>query len=251
MPTKDVLYMGDSSIETAGSYLSLVLEEAGLSYDYIRSDESVADYHKADNYRLYILSDYPAGMLGPAAMTELAQKVRLGTGLLMIGGWESYQGQTGGYHDSPIAELLPVHISPNDDRVNSADPCCVVRVKDHPIIEELPLDRPPLVAGYNRVVAKNGAEVIMSVVRFSTATSLGEPGAVLFEEVARDPFLVLGSAGLGKTAALTADLAPHWVGGFVDWGDTRVPLVGTGREVEVGNRYLQFARQLLGWLIEP
>jgi hypothetical protein len=251
MPTKDVLYLGDSSLETAAAYLSLILEHAGLTYDYVQSDETIPERLLAGDYRLYILSDYPSACLGTEAMQRIEDKVRSGASLLMIGGWESFQGQSGGYHGTSLAELLPVHISPEDDRINSADPCFVVPVKRHGITDGLPLQQPPLVAGYNRFVAKGAAEVILSVARYTTALGKGTDSPVHISRTSHDPFLVLGSWGNGKTAALASDLAPHWVGGFVDWGDTRESLVGTDREVEVGGWYLQFVRQLLAWCGVP
>ena len=61
--------------------------------------------------------------------------------------------------------------------------------------------------------------------------------------------LVLGTHGQGRTAALTTDLAPHWVGGLVDWGDgERVKAQAAGGfEIEVGNFYAQLVANLLVW----
>ena len=61
--------------------------------------------------------------------------------------------------------------------------------------------------------------------------------------------LVLGAADRGRTAALMTDLAPHWVGGFVDWGDgERVTAQAPGSwQIEVGNLYAQFVANLLAW----
>ena len=63
------------------------------------------------------------------------------------------------------------------------------------------------------------------------------------------PLLVVGQHGQGRTAAIATDVAPHWVGGLVDWGNDRV----TGRadgadEIEVGNLYAQFWKQLLSYV---
>ena len=53
----------------------------------------------------------------------------------------------------------------------------------------------------------------------------------------------------GRTAALATDLAPHWVGGLVDWGDgERVVAQAPGSwPIEVGNFYAQFIANLLTW----
>lgn len=243
---KDVLYMGDTSLETAASYLSLILERLELSYDYVASAGTVPDSIAAERYGLYILSDYPAANLPVDFTGEIERRVAEGSGLLMIGGWESYQGQSGGYHGTLIERLLPVEISAEDDRVNSANACCVVPAAAHPVTEGLPFDSPPLVAGYNRFSAKAGSEVVLSLVSFSTAFEGGS--TVSFTEIDRAPFLVVGKHGSGITAALASDLAPHWVGGFVDWGAKRVTLSGAGREVEIGDDYLTFVTRLVSWM---
>ena len=45
---------------------------------------------------------------------------------------------------------------------------------------------------------------------------------MIFDLQAIHPVLVIGTAGHGRAAAFASDIAPHWVGGFVDWGDSRV-----------------------------
>jgi uncharacterized membrane protein len=60
---------------------------------------------------------------------------------------------------------------------------------------------------------------------------------------------VLGKLGKGRTAAFLSDVAPHWVGGFVDWGPRRVKSKAPGAaEIEVGSYYAQFWKQLLAWV---
>jgi uncharacterized membrane protein len=65
----------------------------------------------------------------------------------------------------------------------------------------------------------------------------------------QDPLLVVGTHGEGRTAALMTDLAPHWVGGLVDWGDgERVKAQAPGSwQIEVGNHYAQLVANLLIW----
>ena len=126
--------------------------------------------------------------------------------------------------------MLPVVISADDDRINSADACCVVRTRSHPLNGDLPFEMPPLVAGYNRFSVKPEGQEILSVARFTTSTTTS--GAVEFVETSRDPWLVIGVYGDGRTAALASDLAPHWAPPeFVGWD-------GYGR----------LWRSLLGWL---
>ena len=74
------------------------------------------------------------------------------------------------------------------------------------------------------------------------------PGDIAFDVAAVYPVLVVGSAGQGRTAAFASDVAPHWVGGFVDWGETRVAAQAPGGPaIEVGVAYSQFWKQLLAW----
>jgi len=59
------------------------------------------------------------------------------------------------------------------------------------------------------------------------------------------PLLVVGQKGAGKTAALAFDLAPHWVGGFVDWGTGRKHVDFETGFIEVGDMYYRFVANLL------
>jgi len=68
-----------------------------------------------------------------------------------------------------------------------------------------------------------------------------------FSRGKENPLLIVGRHGEGRTAALATDVAPHWVGGFVDWGDRRVTQPVAGDAIEVGNWYAQFFRNLLVW----
>lgn len=147
---------------------------------------------------------------------RIAARVRRGAGLLMIGGWESFQGSGGSYSGTVIQEVLPVRISPTDDRVNYSFPCLVHKPEEHPILADLPFARPPCIGGYNRVEAKADARVLLEAVRFRTRA---EGSSCSFAEEGRDVLLVVGAGAEGRTAVFTSDAAPHWVGGFVDWGD--------------------------------
>lgn len=241
------LYMGDTTLETGALYLSLILEHLHLDYVYVPSSERLMPTIADSEFQLYIISDYPAKNFDDAIARAIVNRVKNGAGLLMIGGWESFQGNAGGYHQSIIAEALPVHVSSRDDRVNSADACCVVPATSHSVTKGLPFHNPPFVAGYNRIRVKSDAHHVLSVVRHSASVS--RDGSITIEETFRDPWLVAGNCNDGRTAALASDLAPHWVGGFVDWGTERILLRGEGREVEVGNYYVRFIKQLLAWLL--
>ena len=59
-------------------------------------------------YNAYILSDLPANYLTTRQQRLLAEAVRKGAGLMMLGGHSSFGD--GGWADTPLADILPVQI---------------------------------------------------------------------------------------------------------------------------------------------
>jgi uncharacterized membrane protein len=87
----------------------------------------------------------------------------------MLGGWESYFGRLGEYHDSPLAEILPVEMADSDDRRNYWSPVLLrPTTLDHPILADLPWETAPGVGGFNRFDAKDGANVLLEGIRTKT-----------------------------------------------------------------------------------
>ena len=241
-----VLYMGDTALAGPASYLAGLMTAWGMPFEYVPSDRRLGLAQAQAPRKLFIFSDYPAGMLDSTLAEIIVGQVHGGAGLLMIGGWESYCGKGGNWAGTMIAEALPVEIGREDDRVNCDQPALVVKLADHPITRGLPWDeRPPTVGGYNRIRPRAGTQVLLEVERFVARRTAGR---IEFTLAGRDPLLVVGECGAGRTAALATDVAPHWVGGMVDWGAGRVEgeaAPGTG--IEVGSGYATFFRQLLTW----
>ena len=231
-----VLYLGDNTVETSAAYLCGVMDHLGYDFVHVPSDDAQIDSFEFD---LFVLSDYPSRILGIKNAERIIEKLAAGSGLLMVGGWESFQGADGRYDTNPIADMLPVVIDSRDDRVNSAHPAVARRVAAHPAIGSLEFDPSPSIAGYNRVTSKSHSQEVLVVERYSATREDG------FALIDRSPLLVCGLAGRTRTAALMTDVAPHWVGGLVDWGDSRVEMNRFG--VEVGNRYVELLESLLGW----
>ena len=252
MNAKRILYAGDTSLGGAAAYLAGILTRAGLGFDYVASDEPLSPHLAENEPTLYIISDYPVKNIAPEDFATLVAAVRGGAGLLMIGGWESFHGLAGEYPGTPLAEVLPVEMQSADDRVNRAQPCLVERVADHGIVDGLPFDRPPGIGGYNRVTAKPHAATILVARHVAVATEQGSDGArYTFTPGEASPLLVLGSFGKGRTAALATDVAPHWVGGFVDWGNARVTAQAPGAgDIEVGCWYAEFFIRLVRWTMD-
>lgn len=254
-----VLYLGDTALTAAASYLAGVMHRAGIAFDYCPSSDRIGASLQADQRRLIILSDYAASQLDESQHHEIIAACSetngnpSGAGLLMIGGWDSYRGQGGNWNTSPLAELLPVTISEQDDRINHDQVALLRCIADHPIAAGLPWDDcPPCVGGYNRFVAKPNTTTVLEVARQSVQR-MGDGFQV--RDTVIDPMLVV--AERGRIACLATDAAPHWVGPFVDWGTDNTTSPSSGgrvicqapgaNEVEVGQYYARFFEQLVRW----
>lgn len=182
------------------------------------------------DYDVVILSDvdsdslvlYPADRetrapMGPNRLKSIREFVRQGGALLMIGGYSTFTGRhnAGNYHGTAVEEALPVNcLAVNDDRMETPEGV-TVEVKDasHPILRGIEWSPSPIFNGYNRITAKEGAQVLAR-----------------FKETG-DPMIVVWSFGKGRSMAFASDIAPHWGAGFQDW-----------------KYYGQFWKQVLEWL---
>jgi hypothetical protein len=241
---KKVLYMGDDSLQGAAAYLGGVLTRSGIPFDYCPSSQSV-DATLLDRANgLFIISDYAAHNLSEEKQKAIAGSVSKGASLLMIGGWESFHGLSGQYNKGPVSEILPVITLQADDRVNYCQGCVPVALREHPALAGLPWDRPPIFCGFNKVTLRDSAGCVLGLHKIKIE------GKNISLDKAEFPLLVYGRHGQGRTCALTTDLAPHWVGGWVDWGEPRVRARAEGgNEVEVGCWYAQFIRQMVTSLL--
>ncbi len=155
----------------------------------------------------------------PNRLRALKAYVEGGAGLLMVGGYYSFQGINGGarYHGTPVEEVLPVDILPYDDRVEAPEGFVpLVKQKAHPILQGFRGAWPPLL-GFNEVKPKAGADIVATV-----SADYGEK-----------PLLVAGGYGKGRTLAWTSDIGPHWLPPeFAAWAG-----------------YARLWRQSLEWLV--
>jgi Putative glutamine amidotransferase len=239
-----ILFMGDDSLQGAASYLGAMLDYGDFDFEHRPSSEPTVIDPEDSSIGLFIISDYPSANLSYPNQQALAQRVSEGAGFLMIGGWESFHGLNGEYHRDPVADILPVECMQSDDRANYCQGAVPAVKNDHPCLAGLPWDKPPVFCGFNKVTVRENAEYVLSL-RLLEITDK----KISFAD-REHPLLVFGTHGEGKTAALTTDLAPHWVGGWVDWGEPRITAQAEGgNEVEVGCMYAQFISQLVGYLL--
>ena len=244
---KDILYCGDTSSKAAAAYLQGVLTHSGFSYQYINSDEKFLN-SKSAPAKLRILSDYPAKNISDAQREKIFEWINAGMSFWMIGGWESFHGLNGEYL-GPWSKLLPVTIKTKDDRVNSFQPYVFNPINEkHAILKSLPWNQAPSIGGFNSVTVKKGSELLMTAIPLKITNTKGKITSKQGKPV---PMLVEGKFGKGKTLALMTDLAPHWIGGFVDWGNTRVKAQGkNANDVEVGHLYTKFITQTVKYLLD-
>ena len=167
---------------------------------------------KLSEYSVIIISDIGAdtfllhprtwinGERTPNRLRLIEEYVRSGGGLIMAGGYLSYQGINGvaRYRGTPVEEALPVEMQPYDDRVECPEGVQPKTTKaKHEITKGLEATWPHLL-GYNKVRAKKGAETLATV--------------------SADPLLVVGEHSKGRAVAWTSDIGPHWCPKeFAEW----------------------------------
>jgi hypothetical protein len=241
---KPVLYAGDDRLTSAAAYLSGVMTHCRIPFDYVPSASSLAADILRTGRRLLILSDFPARHIPSRMMTNIQTQIREGMGLLMIGGWQSFHGREGEYNATPIEEALPVSCGREDDRVNCCHGLVPIPRGTHAVTRGLPWKMPPVICGYNRVLPREDSDVVMSLRQLR----MTRDKAVFGKE--KIPLLIFGEYGKGKTAALATDLAPHWVGGLVDWGEKRIGMRAAGANaVEVGEHYVKLVANIINWFL--
>jgi uncharacterized membrane protein len=200
--------------EGAGVFLS-AMANAGFDVTYVRAHEVSTRFPKTraslGSFDVVVLSDIGSNSFllcdetfmrserTSNRLTELADWVREGGGLVMVGGYMSFSGIDGRarYGMSPLASVLPVTMLDHDDRVEIPEGVVPKVAANHAVLTGI-IGEWPILLGYNRVVAKSGSTVVA--------------------QCQDDPVLVVGSAGKGRAVAFTSDLAPHWAPPeFLDW----------------------------------
>jgi len=136
-----------------------------------------ADVGAMSAYDVIILSDIGAnsfllpqdtwlgGRPSTNRLKNLAEWVRGGGGLMMAGGYLSFQGfqARANFARSPIAEVLPVLMFDFDDRVEVPEGALpTLDAPDHAIGQAWQ-QGPPALLGYNRVLPKPEAQVVARV----------------------------------------------------------------------------------------
>jgi uncharacterized membrane protein len=197
-------------------WLRAALESGGWSVEHQPAHVAARDFPSTPSalaaYDCVILSDVGANTLLihpdtfsrfkalPNRLEAVRDYVANGGGLVMVGGYMTFQGIEGKarYHDTPVEEALPVVIEAGDDRRETPQGVKPgIALADHPIVAGLPQFWPRLL-GYNRFSPK--------------------PESSIVAQVDEDPLIVAGAFGKGRSVAFASDCGPHWAPPeFVDW----------------------------------
>lgn len=203
-------------------YSSFPRELAELKkYDVIVIEEVEADifYFYPEFYTPEAWTS-PQTIVLPNRPELIRRFVEGGGGLLMVGGWLSFQGRFGHgvWHGTPVEEALPVVFQATDDRVETPHGA-LVTIKDrvHPVMQGIAWQPFPPLLGYNRAAPRPDARVLATV-RSSRRAS-------------EDPLIAVRDYGRGRTMVFSSDTTPHWGVNFMKWPG-----------------YHQFWRQAVLWL---
>lgn len=247
----NLLYAGDSPVGGPADYVLAVLKHLRATVRHLPPSQTLHPRVVRRRFDAIILSDFPRARVPRAAEAAMARQVEDGAGLLMVGGWSSFAGPSGGWRGSRIESLLPVRCLGRDDRKHFPSGALTTPQTHHPMLRSLSFREPPVICGLNHVQPKARSTVVLAAAPLVTRWTQATGGAAVRVSPAIYPLLVVDSRPRRRAAALTTDLAPHWCGGLVDWGPRRfvLPVTRTIR-VEVGNRYLQFVSSLVRWLAQ-
>ncbi len=196
--------------------LLVALRMNGHEVTHMRAHDVAQDFpltvEELNSYNVVILSDVGANslLLPPQVFEEgrrtpnrlklLQEWVSHGGGLMMAGGYLSFQGfqAKANYHGTPIEDILPVEILTFDDRVEAPEGVCgVLTGISHQVISGLDKQWPHLL-GYQKLIPRDDALVLAEIEGY--------------------PLLAVRTVGKGRTLAFASDVSPHWAPReFMEW----------------------------------
>jgi uncharacterized membrane protein len=215
--TSTTFHTGADDFIAAAAKEGIVVEQI-YSHDvpqkFPRTVEALSEYDVVIlsdvGYNSFVLpnSVWLEGRKSPNALVSLAEWTKAGGGLMMAGGYLSFQGFEGraNFARSPIAEVLPVQMLDGDDRAEKPEgAACALVNADHEVGRAWAGTAPELL-GYNVVTAKPEADVVATV---------GDDVLIATMQVER-----------GRSLVWTSDIGPHWCPKeFLAW-EGFAPVVG-------------------------
>lgn len=213
---------GSVTFHTGAKRFLSAMKDSGLSVTNMQAHDAAEAFPTTldglAEYDVIILSDIGANTLllhpdvwlrgerVPNRIALIEEWTRGGGGLIMIGGYFSFQGIDGRarWHKTQVETALPVRCLPTDDRVEIPEGTTPeVAMPDHPILQGVPGDWPYLL-GVNEVELKTDRQTDCILTLPDAQRGL--------------PLLVTGEHGAGRTVAWTSDMSEHWLPpAFVNW----------------------------------
>ncbi len=173
-------------------YLMQAMAKEGIELDLRRPGNLAITFEQLSGYDGVILSDVPAHQLGEPLMNALRDYVdKLGGGLIMLGGPGSFG--VGGYHRTPIEEVLPVRLRAPDEEEKQSAAVAIV------------MDRSGSMAGEKLEMAKSAA--------IATAEVLGHNDSLGVFAFDSEAHVVAPMTRLTSTNAITGQIAAVASGG--------------------------------------
>lgn len=213
---------GSVTFHTGAKQFLTDMEAAGHTVTNMQAHEAAEAFPTTleglAEYDVIILSDIGANTLllhpdvwlrgerVPNRIALIEEWTRKGGGLIMIGGYFSFQGIDGRarWHKTQVEKALPVTCLASDDRLEIPEGATpVVTAPNHPILLGIEGDWPYLL-GVNEVDVKDEAAVECVLTLPEAQRSL--------------PLLVTGQHGEGRSVAWTSDMSEHWLPpAFLAW----------------------------------
>ena len=232
----NVLYL-EGALRVDQVYLRRSLDASpDVKVDFVRLDPRDPKQRPADllqrfqpgKYDVYVIGDVDSSQLTPDELKSLAEVVKQGAGLVMLGGFHTFG--PGGYQDTPLAALLPVEMDARERQrlgeplrsdVQVPGPLKIVPTK-------------PLGERHYLMGVANGQrdQAWAKLPALEGANRLGEPKPgvqVLAAAPAGQPLLVVSEAG-GRVMAFAGDTTWRW------WMEGFAP------------QHKRFWRQVILWL---
>lgn len=211
---------GSVTFHTGADRFVAGMARAGVDVTYMKAHEAAEGfpYHQDDlaAYDVLMLSDIGANTLllppdvwlrgerVPNRLKMVEAWVKDGGGLIMVGGYMTFQGidGRGRWHRTPVERALPVTCLPYDDRVELPEGATPeVSDASHALLADMPAGWPYLL-GVNELTPKEGSDVVLR----------------LPDDQGGLPLLVSGTYGKGRTVAWASDMSEHWLPKpFLDW----------------------------------
>lgn len=248
MKKLSILYAGDSWEGGPANYLLGILRTLQADFLHVpssvRMDSKILEKH----FDGIILSDYARSLLSHECEEKIMKKVlENGTGLLMVGGWASFSGPFGGWRGSLVEGLLPVICQERDDRMNLPGGALIQVKNAHPLFDSFSFENSPVLCGLNEVIPRKDSKIILNAKKITQTLSQGNLTLAL--DAKEYPLFVIEDTAKKRSAALTTDVAPHWCGGFVDWGNqSQKVTINPKIAIEVGNLYVEFLSRIIRWI---